>query len=303
VGIYDRDYLRDEYEQQRRGFSVGAPHSVTVALIAVNVAMFVVNALFTPPDKAIPHDLGWLTETLAVSNLTLKQPLLWWQFLTNGFAHADLQHIFFNMLQLFFLGKFVEDFYGKWEFLRFYLATIVFGSIVWSIGKVIFPPPPMVVQSALGASGAICGVVMLFVLNYPNVRLNLFPIPIPIKAWVMGVLLIAMNIGLALVPTEYGGNIAWNVHLAGIAFAYLYFRGHWNLGKLFQSLLKKPEFLSRPKLRVHKPEVEDSEPLDLADEVDRLLDKIHQHGESSLTKQERRLLEIASKKYQKRRKE
>ena len=273
---------------------------MTVALIVVNVALFLLNFLFFPPNKNIPNDLGWLTEHLSISNLTLMRPWLWWQFLTCGFAHENLQHILFNMLQLYFLGKTVEDFYGKGEYLRVYLAMIVFGSLLWAIGEAIFPSPRGALM--LGASGAICGVVMLFVLNYPNVKLILFPIPIPMKAWVMGILLIVGNIGLAIVPTEISGHVAWSVHLAGIAFAYLYFRGHWNLGNLFHALLQTPKFLTRPRLRVHKPD-DESEPLDLADEVDRILDKIHQHGESSLTKQERRLLEIASRKYQKRRKE
>ncbi len=302
MGLYDRDYIRDEYEQQRRGSPLGAPKSVTVALILVNVALFLLNYIFSPPDRNNPYDLGWLTTNLSASNETLAHPWLWWQFVTYGFVHANLQHILFNMLQLFFLGKYVEDLYGKWEYLRIYLTMLVCGSLVWAVGEAIFQRSAPGLHLTLGASGAICGVVMLFVLNYPHVKLMLFPIPIPIKAWVMGILLIAMNIGLGLVPSYYSGNIAWNVHLAGIAFAYLYFRGHWNLGNFLQSLAQKPKFLARPKLRIHKP-AEDSEPLDLNEEVDRILDKIHQHGESSLTKQERRLLEIASRKYQKRKKE
>ena len=275
---------------------------MTVALIIVNVALFLLNYIFSPPDKNIPHDLGSLTTMLAASNETLTHPWLWWQFLTYGFVHASLQHILLNMLQLFFLGKYVEDLYGKWEFLRLYVAMLLAGSVVWAAGEIIFQRSVPGLHLTLGASGAVCGVVMLFVLNYPDAKLVLFPIPIPMKAWVMGVLLIIMNVGLAIVPSSYGGNIAWNVHLAGIAFAYLYFRGHWNLGHLFHTLAQKPKFISRPKLRVHAPE-EDSEPLDLNDEVDRILDKINQQGEKSLTKQERRLLEIASRKYQKRKKE
>jgi membrane associated rhomboid family serine protease len=304
VGLYDRDYLRDEYEQQqqRPGFSLPAPQSMTVAIIIVNVAVFLLNYLFTPPNRANPGDLGWLTETLSASNYTLMHPWMWWQFLTNGFAHSGLQHIIFNMLQLYFLGKTVEDIYGKWEYLRIYLAMIVFGSLVWAIGESIFPPPPLRIDLVLGASGAICGVVMLFVLNFPNMKLTMFPIPITMKAWVMGALLILWNIVLAFTPTEYSGHVAWIVHLGGIGFAFLYFRGRWNFGNLLHGLTQKPKIFSQPKFRVHAPD-DDSEPLDLADEVDRILDKIHQHGESSLTKQERRLLEIASQKYQKRRKE
>jgi membrane associated rhomboid family serine protease len=297
LGLYDRDYLRDEYEQPRRGFSFPAPQSMTVALIIVNVVLYLLNFLFFPPSAP---NADWLTTILSASNLTLTHPFYWWQFLTCGFVHASPGHIFFNMLQLYFLGKYVEDIYGRWEFLRLYLLMIVVGSLLWAIGNAVFPPPPGRLVLLLGASGAISGVVMLFVLHYPQATLTLFPIPIPVKAWVMGLLLILMNV---LGAVSQFGNTAWSVHLAGIAVAFLYFRGRWHFGSLFQNVFHKPKFLSRPKLRVHKPDADDSEPLDLNDEVDRILEKIHQHGESSLTKQERRLLEVASRKYQKRRKD
>jgi membrane associated rhomboid family serine protease len=297
VGLYDREYLRDEYEEQRRpGFLLPAPKSMTVALIVVNVALFLVNAIFFSEPGPWRN---WLTDMLSVTNFTIKHPWLWWQFLTNGFAHANLPHILFNMLQLYFLGKVVEDLYGKWEFLRFYLAAVVFGSVVWAVGELLFPPPPQAIHLLLGASGAICATVMLFILNFPNMKLTMFPIPITMKAWVLGVLLIGYNFYLAFAPSERGGSVAWSVHLAGIAFAFLYFQGRWNFGNMFRGLLLKPKVFSKPKFRVHTPD-EDSEPLDLTDEVDRILDKIHQQGEASLTKQERRLLEIASQKYQKR---
>lgn len=298
MGLYDRDYLRDEYERPQRRLNLPAPQSMTVALIVANVAVFFANFLFTPPNPLAPNDIGWLNETLSVNDLTLKHPWMWWQLLTSGFAHANIQHIIFNMLQLYFLGKLVEDIYGKWEYLRFYLATVVFGSVVWSIGELLFPPAIPGTHFALGASGAICGVVMLFVLNNPHQRLTLFPIPITLKAWVAGVILIVSNVALA-----FGDNrehIAWSIHLGGAAFAYLYFSMRWNIGNLLPGLKQKMKQLSGPKLRVHKP---DDEPLDLGEEVDRILEKIHTHGEGSLTKQERRMLEIASQQYQKRRKE
>jgi membrane associated rhomboid family serine protease len=304
VGLYDRDYLRDEYEQQRRGFSFTAPQSMTLALIIVNVVVFLLNFL-TQTDL---YPQGWLNEQLSVSNLTALRPWLWWQFLTYGFAHATPMHIIFNMMGLWFLGRTVEQMYGQKEYLRFYLITLVVCSIFWAVCLMIFQPFAVFhlnlpLLKLLGASGAVSGVVMLFILRNPQATLMMFPLPIPIKAWVVGVLMILMNIGLAFDTPHSGEQVAWSVHLAGIAFSYLYFRGQWNFSNLFQSLTLKPKFLSRPKLRIHKPEVEDSEPLDLNDEVDRILDKIHQHGESSLTKQERRMLEIASKKYQKRKKE
>jgi membrane associated rhomboid family serine protease len=305
LGIYDRDYLRDEYEQERRGSPFPAVQSMTVALIIANVALFLLNYLFSPPQN--PDDLGWLTEHLSVSNYTIVRPWLWWQFITYGFAHASMGHIFFNMLGLFFLGRTVEEMYGQKEYLRFYLTAILVCSLIWAVGMMIFDPLLVFrvdkpVSILLGASGAVSAVVMLFIFRNPQATLLMFPIPIPIKAWVVGVLMIAGNIYLSFQSPKDGSHIAWSVHLAGIAFAYFYFRGRWNLGNVLQGLRQLPKFLTRPKLRVHQPG-DDSEPLDLIEEMDRILDKINRQGESSLTKQERRLLEIASRELRKRRKE
>jgi membrane associated rhomboid family serine protease len=302
VGLYDRGYYRDGYEQEPRGFSLSSPRSVTVALILVNVALFLLNFLFFPQKS---ENADWLTRTLSITNLTVMRPWLWWQFLTYGFVHANVSHIFYNMLGFFFLGRSVEEFYGSKEYLRFYLISIVVCSVIWAACLMIFDPAavfqsPKITQGLLGASGAISGVVMLFILNNPRATLIMFPIPIPIKAWVVGVLMILGNIGLGLGQSKESVQIAWGVHLTGIAFAYLYFRKKWNFGYIYDSVLTKTRTLARPKLRVHMPE-DEPERGDMQEEVDLILDKIHKQGESSLTKQERRILENYSKKLRSRR--
>ena len=205
VGLEDRDYLRDEYDQERRGFSMPSPQSVTVALIIINVALYLFN--FFSITKAHPD--GWLNDLLSISNLTVMRPWLWFQFLTYGFAHASPGHIFFNMLALWFLGRSVEEMIGQREYLRFYLIAMVLGSIIWAIGLVIFnrdavfhsiPGRPSDVL--FGASGAISAVVMLFILRNPHATLVMFPIPIPIKAWVVGVMMIVGNISLSFQPAQ-----------------------------------------------------------------------------------------------------
>ena len=71
---------------------------------------------------------------MAVHDDTLTRPWLWWQFLTAAFAHSPVvEHILFNMLALFVLGRDVEEAYGPKEFLRVYLALVVFASVVWNV--------------------------------------------------------------------------------------------------------------------------------------------------------------------------
>jgi len=281
MGLYDRDYYREE---QRPGLTLRSPQSMVVTLIIINVVLWLVDSLVWPET----HDLmRWM----AVSDQTIARPWLWWQFLTYGFAHADFWHLFFNMLQLFFLGQAVEQLYGRSEFLRLYLVMIVLGSVVFIFGKALAGEGG---RPLVGASGAVSGIVMLFVLNFPHQTLVLFPIPIPIKAWVIGVFLVVGNVWGSF---QQYGNTAYGVHLVGIAFAYLYIRNRWNLRWLGGGW-QMPKLRRGPRLRVHDPRKDEE---DLSTEVDRILEKIHRSGEESLTRKERRTLENASRKYQRRR--
>jgi len=266
------------------------PQSMVLTLIIINVVLYLIDGLLFQRDHA-------LTERLALSSDALWHPLFWWQFITYGFVHdpSSIMHILANMLGLWFLGRAVEQIYGNKEFLRIYLIMLLLGSLSFALGNAIINPAGG--HSLLGASGAVSGVSILFVLNFPHTTLVLFPIPIPVKAWVIGVLIVVYNVFGAI---EQTGNIAFGVHLAGIAFAVLYFRYHWNLGRFFEHVFRMPKFFSRPKFRVRHPDEESDEP-DLNTEVDRILEKISREGEGSLTRKERRILETASREYQKRR--
>ena len=127
VGIYDRDY----YRKARPRSYLSAPQSAVVVLILVNVAVWVLDGLFTGEDHRIDA-------ILADHVGTLTHPLLWWQFLTYGFVHAPSpSHIICNMLGLWFLGRDVEDLYGRAEFYRLYLALVVFAGVVWAAANKI----------------------------------------------------------------------------------------------------------------------------------------------------------------------
>ncbi len=207
MGIYDRDY----YRQGRSGFRLGAPRSAVVAIILINVAVYVLETVdrvssegpsgrgsfvadFLAPHVNFDASRGVLPgRTLAWwEHDTLPRPWLWWQFLTCGFVHAPLdpQHIFFNMLMLFFLGRDVESWYGTREFIRLYLAALVFSSVVWAVATRFFDPQPI---TLIGASGAITSVVALYALNFPK-RILLFMMVLPLPAWVVGSLLIGWDI-------------------------------------------------------------------------------------------------------------
>jgi membrane associated rhomboid family serine protease len=297
MGIYDRDYYREE----QRGVAMRGPRTVVGALILVNVVLYLADGLLFSNN----HEL---TGLLAATDQTLTKPWLWWQLLTCGFVHsASPFHVLFNMLQLWFLGREVEARYGPSEFLRLYLVMIVIGSLSWcgvaAVAAEQLGPDLEKGYALIGASGAVSGVVFLFVLNFPQRTLVLFPIPIPVKAWVIGVLLIVMNVFGQVGQRGQDDNTAYLVHLAGIAFAFLYFRFRWNLGRLSGPGFSLPWRRPRGGLRLHDPQRSEPRETDLGDEVDRILAKIHSQGESSLTRKERRTLENASRQYQEKRRQ
>jgi membrane associated rhomboid family serine protease len=266
-------------------------------LILVNVVIFLADGLLTP--DAVPGALGDINRFLAVRVDTLTQPWMWWRFLTYGFAHAsapDYWHVVGNMLVLFFLGRDIEGRYGRKEFLRLYLATLVVAAVAWAlVGKLQGAPGH---SSAVGASGAVTAIVILYALNFPRRTLLLFFV-IPMPAWAVGMLVVVLD----LVGSFGAGSaeIAYPAHLAGAAFAFLYFQLGWNISRWTTGWLPSGRFKSRPKLRVHDPERRGKQDRELSEEVDRILEKIHREGEASLTRKERRILENASRQYQKKR--
>jgi membrane associated rhomboid family serine protease len=288
VGIYDRDY----YRQERPGFFLAMPRSAVVTLILVNVAVYLADALFGGPFHQID-------DLLSARVGTLTHPLYWWQFLTYGFVHdpKSLSHIVFNMLALWFLGREVENRYGTAEFTRLYLLLLVVGGVAWAvIGKLTGLHDG---ASVIGASGAIAGIVVLFALNFPR-RIILFMFFLPMPAWVLGVIIVVFDILGTL--GQGARDVAYIVHLAGAAFAFIYFQKRWNFGRLLGGRFQWPRLRSRPRLRVHDPEELEADEGVPEEEVDRILEKIHREGEASLTRKERHILENASREYQRRRK-
>lgn len=299
VGIYDRDYFR----QERSGFFLTAPRTAIATLIIVNVVVYLAEILLGSP---IPHQnsvINLLSVHVTAPHAgtawwdanTLTHPWLWWQFITYGFVHAlTMEHILFNMLALGFLGRDIEAWYGTKEFVRLYFAILVFGSVVWAIVNNFLPGGAPAIL--FGASGAVTGVVLLYALNFPR-RILYLMFVLPVPAWLVGVLVVGYDVWGAMGRAEAG--VAYSVHLAGAAFAFIYFHQRWNLGRLLQGRFRLPR-LSRPSLRLHQPEDDFDEGVP-EEEVDRILEKIHTQGESSLTRKERQILENASREYQKRR--
>jgi membrane associated rhomboid family serine protease len=263
-------------------------------IVVVTGAFFLADLFLGGPRHSIMSGMASGPEDLS-------NPLYWWRFLASGFAHSprDARHILFNMAALWFLGRDVEAIYGRSEILRFYLVTIVLGSLAHAFRQFLTLPEEDWGR-CMGASGAVTAVIILFICHFPHRQLLLFFV-IPVPAWLAGILVIALDIAGTLGAEFEGGEVrvAHDVHLVGAAFGLAYYYFHWNLGRLWPYSLSslRRGLRPRPKFKVHDP----GHPDDLDAEGDRLLDKVNREGLDSLSARERKTLEEYSRRVRERR--
>ncbi|KLU05835.1 rhomboid family serine protease [Rhodopirellula islandica] len=298
MGLNDRDYSRSERTPWDR---IENPISMIKILIGINVAIFVMDWI----------SKGQLSDWFGVSGQTLTQPWLWFRALTYGFLHNtnDILHLVFNMFLLFVFGRPVEQRLGGHEFLRFYLISLVFGGIVamlfpWvmslaSTGQI---DPGFLVGNTIGASGAVVAVMILFACYFPHQEV-LFMFVFPMKAWVLASLLVVGDLASALGIFGGASSTAFEVHLAGAVFGFMYAQLRWSFEWLdFSRFAEIPNQMRqksrRAKLKLHDP---DKKIRAEAEEADRILAKIHDSGESSLTSSERKTLERYSRRQRQKR--
>jgi len=218
------------------------------------------NFQFTRPDRFPPiiknliiiNVLVWLAQKLFDRQYQLTDKIgLWpiqsphfkpYQIATHMFAHSPdmLFHILFNMLALWMFGRILENVWGAKRFLFFYLACGVGAAIAhltveyFQYQEIINTAHQLEAQGnnelaqqlldlpvyAVGASGAVMGVLVGFAFLFPNTELFIMFIPVPIKAkWaVIGYVAIDLFSGISRVS---GDNVAHFAHLGGAITGFL----------------------------------------------------------------------------------
>jgi membrane associated rhomboid family serine protease len=292
MGIYDRDYERQRDYGDSPGFHLGGDLSWSSKLVIVMAIVYVVQLLTNSNAPAG----GWFTQIFELHADLPRVPWMAFQLVTYGFLHdpGDLKHILFNGFALWMFGRYVEQRYGNKEYLTFYFVTVVVAGLVWLVSEWV-ASGQLTQFSLLGASGGIAGVLLLFCLNFPRQQIYIWGV-LPMPAWVFAILFLGMN----LFGTVGGdGHVAYTAHIGGAVFALVYFKAGWQLSNWLPGGWKMPKLGRRPSLRVHDPadEIDDA----TEDAVDNILRKIRERGQESLTREERRILEEASREYQKRR--
>ena len=267
-----------------------------------------------------------------------------YQLITYQFLHADFTHIFFNMFALWMFGCVIERVWGPQKFLIYYLVCGIgaglcqeivqyveysssglaqlsinsiipvgtnSGTITMSVGSYLNT------WGTIGASGAVYGILLAFGMTFPNERILIFPIPIPIKAKWFIIIYAAIEFFSAM--SANGSNVAHMAHLGGMLFGLLlilYWRRHpsnLNMGsgrQFFENMKRSFEARRGPQAPKQTRQTDTRQPgfgptreddmeynrrkQERQAEVDAILDKIRKSGYDSLTKEEKQRLFEAS---------
>ena len=184
--------------------------SVTSILVLINVLAYFIFYLLII-GETIPID------SVAIKPSNIFQGMYIWTFITSMFMHGGFFHLFVNMISLMFIGSLVEKIIGRKRFFWFYMIAGIAAGLFFVVSSPLFPGD--FDTFAVGASGALFGLVGLLVLLTPNlpVYIMFIPIPIKMKYAAPGILIVLWLISIAgNVPI---GNTA---HLGGLLAGLAY---------------------------------------------------------------------------------
>jgi membrane associated rhomboid family serine protease len=199
---------------------------ITILLIIVNSFIFM-YIYFTAASASVPEQYlanVYLKYGLVPKNI-LNAPLFsapYLTFITSIFLHGSWSHLIFNMLFLWIFGNNVEDYFGHFHFLLFYLLAGIFASLIQLLTMGASTVP------VIGASGAIAGTMGAYFLLFPRSRIRTLvfifffvtiieiPAPVYLLIWFMSQLFEGLsNFGVA-------SGIAFFAHVGGFIFGVLY---------------------------------------------------------------------------------
>jgi membrane associated rhomboid family serine protease len=142
------------------------------------------------------------------------------RMISSGFLHVDIGHLAFNMLSLYFFAPVVYGILNNFSFVLIYFASLIFGSLL----TMIFHKDDYS-YSAVGASGAVMGIIYSAILLDPSLDIYLFFIPIPIPGYIFGIGYLLYSIYGMKAKSD---NIGHTAHFGGAIGGYLF------------TLMKKP---------------------------------------------------------------
>lgn len=310
---------------------------VTKNLLIVNVVAFLLTFVLGKDASG-----GYVLNELLGLHFFMASDFQVFQLITYMFMHGGFEHILFNMFALWMFGCVVERVWGAKKFLFYYIACGVGAGLfqelaqfvqfylmasdqipafgigdIWTVAR-----NSSVVLNAwttVGASGAIYGILLAFGMIFPEERIFIFPLPVPIKAKYFVIGYAAIELFSAMMTS--GDGVAHVAHLGGMVFGFFMIRywrkqanGYGNssakhafdkLRDILGGKAKRGGFdytrnnscqSNRDSYQSHQSDWNyNARKRASQEEVDRILDKIRKSGYDSLTKEEKQTLFDQSK--------
>jgi membrane associated rhomboid family serine protease len=275
--------------------------SIAERLIAVNVAVFILNAL-------LPFLLGFGKNAfsqwfeLPVNVMTyITQP---WSIVTYSFFHADIWHLFWNMLLLYFSGRIFMNLFSARKLINVYFLGVILGGLLFVLSYNIFPVFMGSNTAIIGASAGVTAVLIFICAYIPNQVVRVFFFNM--KLWYIGAFFVFIDL-ISIPASNSGGHLA---HLGGALLGYVYARQLTkgkDIGEGFSKMLDglggflKPKDKKAPMKTVYrKAKSAAKSKVDYDKEsrqrkIDAILDKISKSGYESLSKVEKDFLFKAGK--------
>jgi len=201
---------RPDVRTKARFWSARQPVLVTMSLIAINVAVFVLVLLVTRESSALTGGVTDMHLRLGLSKEVLAQPIEWasddgssfftqpdgwYRLVTSGFLHFGVIHIAFNMYFLYVLGPMLEPGLGRVKFLLLYFASLLGGSL----GVILLDSGGIDITA--GASGAVFGLLAAATVGMWRRGVN------PFSTSIGGALIINLFITFAIPGISIGGHL------------------------------------------------------------------------------------------------
>lgn len=198
----------------------------------------------------------------------------WWTLVTAAFSHIDFWHIALNMFVLWSFGTILEKLWGTRIFVVFYLAAAIVASATHCFVSTVLMGDSNI--NALGASGAVSGLLLAFALLFPKHRILVFGV-IPVPALVGALAFVAIDLWGLFAQTRGGGiGIGHGAHLGGALCGFLFWLSY------LRNRFKRPAAGDAYQMAMTPEEIE---------EFQRLRQKLDHEGPQALTPKEKVFLE------------
>lgn len=309
--------------------------TVTKNLLIINVIAFLATVVMEPT--------GFDLNSFGGLHFFLAEDFHLWQLVSYQFLHANFVHILFNMFAVWMFGTVIENVWGPRKFLFYYLTCGIGAGLMqeaaqflafYSYASEVVPgisfagtlemgrtmAADLNNMTTIGASGAVYAVLLAFGMIFPEERIFIFPLPIPIKAKWFVIFYVILELFSAL--NTPGDGVAHTAHLGGMLFGFLMIR-YWNKhpgisgnygtinGKRFFDTMKEnfdKHKAAREKNNSTGRQTEERQNVNMdnsdraddwefnerkrkrQEEIDKILDKIRKSGYDSLTAEEKKKL-------------